>query len=447
MGVQFESSTSENGGWVFFIISLITQFVNTVYSTVASIININYEVVTEILRAISYMYNGLTTVVSAVCYSVLNICSCVCDFFQECCHFLYCAGLLAWKLCILIMSVVDLLFRSIEMLATFMLCGGKWTVDALQNSLLNLIVNVKNTYTFVCETIQYAVHLSSSVVASVGSISSQIVNCVYESLCYIFSTFWSALDFVLLGLAEGIRYISDNIYYFLVSYVPNIRRETCLGLIIIAVVYLVIKNLLLHVSRRGFTFPTLHGARGRRYRRFRNAPEALELSDIDEDWTADEDDDDFNIDTESNIDDDEIEVDISDTDEDDLDDEDSPVEFEVDDSSNSGSDNDSDTTSNHTIDIQLPSDSEGRYNLRRSTTPHRSKLGNLVDFEQEIEKEREKNKCVVCQDNNKSVLILPCRHMCLCIDCGNTIARSHLIARRVCPLCRNKIRTIMNVYT
>jgi RING finger protein 26 len=103
--------------------------------------------------------------------------------------------------------------------------------------------------------------------------------------------------------------------------------------------------------------------------------------------------------------------------------------------------------SENEIDIQLPIN-EGGYSLRsRSSTPSRVVKGmNPEDFEREIERERDKRKCVVCQDLNKSVLILPCRHMCLCVGCANHIVRSRFIERRICPLCRTRIERVMDVY-
>ncbi|WAR31251.1 RNF26-like protein, partial [Mya arenaria] len=96
------------------------------------------------------------------------------------------------------------------------------------------------------------------------------------------------------------------------------------------------------------------------------------------------------------------------------------------------------------INIQLP-DVSNRKNMQRSATPARfNKEMSPEDLKRCIALEKEKRICVVCQDQNKSVLILPCRHMCLCVDCGDQIARSRSRSRRVCPLCRTKINTIMN---
>lgn len=99
------------------------------------------------------------------------------------------------------------------------------------------------------------------------------------------------------------------------------------------------------------------------------------------------------------------------------------------------------------IEVQLPTEQE-RYSLRsRSSTPSRLvKSMTSDDFEREIERERDKRKCVVCQDANKSVLILPCRHMCLCIVCANAIVHSQQLDRHICPLCRTRIQKVIHVY-
>lgn len=48
--------------------------------------------------------------------------------------------------------------------------------------------------------------------------------------------------------------------------------------------------------------------------------------------------------------------------------------------------------------------------------------------------------CVVCQANEKSVVLLPCRHVCLCKEC----ASNELVED--CPLCREKIRDRITVF-
>lgn len=51
----------------------------------------------------------------------------------------------------------------------------------------------------------------------------------------------------------------------------------------------------------------------------------------------------------------------------------------------------------------------------------------------------EENVCVICRDEQKNVVLMPCRHLCLCITCSGSI--------RTCPLCRKPIRNILSVYT
>jgi RING finger protein 26 len=140
-----------------------------------------------------------------------------------------------------------------------------------------------------------------------------------------------------------------------------------------------------------------------------------------------------------------VNSDISDDSDDDNDDSsDTDDELEVD----SDSDNESNAASESEmseINIELPQP-DVTFG-RRSTTPSRfSKEMSPDDLKKIVDDEKERRMCVVCQDRSKSVLILPCRHMCLCVDCGNHIARSRSRERRKCPLCRSKINTIMNVY-
>lgn len=51
----------------------------------------------------------------------------------------------------------------------------------------------------------------------------------------------------------------------------------------------------------------------------------------------------------------------------------------------------------------------------------------------------DENVCVICRDEQKTVVLLPCRHLCLCFNCSGSI--------RTCPLCRKPIMNIISVYT
>ena len=48
--------------------------------------------------------------------------------------------------------------------------------------------------------------------------------------------------------------------------------------------------------------------------------------------------------------------------------------------------------------------------------------------------------CVVCEDAKKQVMILPCKHMCLCTSCAD------FDKIKECPMCRAKVEGSINVY-
>lgn len=51
--------------------------------------------------------------------------------------------------------------------------------------------------------------------------------------------------------------------------------------------------------------------------------------------------------------------------------------------------------------------------------------------------------CVICVDQPKSVVLLPCRHFCLCDQCSQNLLRFY---NRNCPLCRRPVEQTMRVY-
>ena len=57
----------------------------------------------------------------------------------------------------------------------------------------------------------------------------------------------------------------------------------------------------------------------------------------------------------------------------------------------------------------------------------------------------ERHLCIVCLDNDRTTVLLPCRHLCLCHDCAVTLQRNDH-RHRTCPLCRKQIQEILNVY-
>nr|XP_032823923.1 E3 ubiquitin-protein ligase RNF26 [Petromyzon marinus] len=65
---------------------------------------------------------------------------------------------------------------------------------------------------------------------------------------------------------------------------------------------------------------------------------------------------------------------------------------------------------------------------------------------QEQEEEEDNHKsCVICQDQAKGTVLLPCRHLCLCSACARTIMRGPFNQQK-CPLCRKMIVHTMDVF-
>eukprot|EP00800_Vazella_pourtalesii_P019018 TRINITY_DN6314_c0_g1_i1.p1 TRINITY_DN6314_c0_g1~~TRINITY_DN6314_c0_g1_i1.p1 ORF type:complete len:250 (+),score=29.00 TRINITY_DN6314_c0_g1_i1:148-897(+) len=56
----------------------------------------------------------------------------------------------------------------------------------------------------------------------------------------------------------------------------------------------------------------------------------------------------------------------------------------------------------------------------------------------------EDGKCVVCFINQKCMLIRPCNHACLCIDCAKLLVEESDL--KECPLCRGNIIRIERIY-
>ncbi|XP_063966458.1 uncharacterized protein LOC135153055 [Lytechinus pictus] len=64
-----------------------------------------------------------------------------------------------------------------------------------------------------------------------------------------------------------------------------------------------------------------------------------------------------------------------------------------------------------------------------------------------LSEEQERQACVVCLDAVKNTLFMPCRHLCVCVPCADRIVSNDDIYMRICPLCRSRIGSIVEVYS
>jgi len=90
---------------------------------------------------------------------------------------------------------------------------------------------------------------------------------------------------------------------------------------------------------------------------------------------------------------------------------------------------------------------------RRSKSKNNPRGSNAVEEEvedlllQQVEREREDKLCVICQDREKCIMILPCRHLCICQDCQvSLMQRTDQAHSRTCPICRKNVKQTIKAY-
>lgn len=83
-------------------------------------------------------------------------------------------------------------------------------------------------------------------------------------------------------------------------------------------------------------------------------------------------------------------------------------------------------------------------------------LRNVLDIKKELKivvpemDEREDNKCVICYDNVADMVVLPCRHLAMCMTCCNgmgiTESGISTYSTAKCPICRTVVTSRMKIF-
>lgn len=76
---------------------------------------------------------------------------------------------------------------------------------------------------------------------------------------------------------------------------------------------------------------------------------------------------------------------------------------------------------------------------RVRTSPKVVDAKKFKEVMKKIEKMEEEKLCVVCQENHKNVLILPCKHLCMCDQCADRI----IYTNGSCPICRSYVNNVI----
>jgi E3 ubiquitin-protein ligase MUL1 len=63
----------------------------------------------------------------------------------------------------------------------------------------------------------------------------------------------------------------------------------------------------------------------------------------------------------------------------------------------------------------------------------------MLDAITSFEQSSRNAECVVCYEQSRSVVFLPCAHLCSCIPCSLLLTD--------CPVCRTPIEKVLRVYT
>jgi hypothetical protein len=89
-------------------------------------------------------------------------------------------------------------------------------------------------------------------------------------------------------------------------------------------------------------------------------------------------------------------------------------------------------------DINPPTDNF--YILRKK---HTSDHSDIIEETEEVKVYQDNNrKCIVCDVNEKSVILIPCGHLHICGECVGRLKEEQ---KFICPICRESVRKYVSI--
>lgn len=419
--------------------------------------HVNYELVATVVKGVTHAVAlgmivccQLQQIISTAAVTTVNV-------FHEIYFILMITLTATWKGIICVFNGLQLFYANVAYFS--LLC---------YSYIYACCLTVAETLIFICDILALSANISINLAITAVSTLFLAVTILGSYCVYFITGVWQGLGFVLSSVASFPTYCVQslkNIWMRSLETLTNVltvtTKETYLGVIVLCLVYLTLSNTFRYLYSKGLPlFPRRLRRRARDYTTHWQFDRGFE-SDFDDLYSSDTEDVSWVAPVEAHNDSD---ADSEEGDDNDRNDQDSNnSDSNSDEESNSEEltvateESDSDASinsqtfsaesSDHEIEVQLPPIDKCYRLSSRSSTPSRvSKTVSPEEFNREMERERDKRKCVICQDQIKSVLILPCRHMCMCVLCAGQIVKSRTIGRRVCPLCRTRITKVMNVY-
>ena len=367
-----------------------------------------YAVLTEFFRLLSVTVEVVSTVGSTLAIACLDFGGHAINILRELVTLLTAAFCFLQQCAILAIYVtvrlLDWLNCSCEWLVCFALrtCGHVTTHSVHLFRTITMLI-VEHTYNLLFEIYTIWLSFTDAVYPHIQSAFSSIIEHLYAIL---HTSAW--------GVTAAIRSSYDIVVE---STIPLV--------ILVTIAAALLVKLPNYLSQRGFTFPSINRYNDDETQMpFLNYITDSDLDDPSEDEALESDSDDSDADTNF------------------ADEESSEFDQTPDVTSSEDEEN-----NQNIINIQLPRRSRHRAASQCRATPLVHDLKpSPGDLKRSLESERDKRLCVVCQDKLKNVLVLPCRHVCLCVDCAHIIATATTRQQRTCPLCRSPVETVMNVY-